>query len=152
MCCFVSWNERLPPLFIFLLVFVCVYHSKWATKTSLWKRVYSLPPHMFAVSLCRRQASNERLLLGKEIQAFYLSPPVLCQRSPSILLPLSSSSCPFFVRCLFSYDSSAGKHDANFLSSAGSRGVLEQQQWGFFFVSVRLPEQSNHCPHWSSWV
>lgn len=35
----------------FLLASVSVYHSKQATEISLWKPVYGLPPHMFAVSL-----------------------------------------------------------------------------------------------------
>lgn len=72
LCCFVSWDEI--GIF-FLLAFVSVYHSKRATEISLWKPVYGLPPHMFAVSLWRGQAGNERLLLGRETQAFYLPPP-----------------------------------------------------------------------------
>lgn len=37
--------------FFFSLAFVSVYHSKQAAEISLWKPVYGLPPHMFAVSL-----------------------------------------------------------------------------------------------------
>lgn len=98
----------------FLPSFVSVYHSKQATEISLWKPVYGLPPHMFAVSLWGGQAGNERLLLGRETRAFYLLPPaplssVRDPNSPlSLCLYLCLSLC---IYCLFSYRN-AGKRDA----------------------------------------
>lgn len=85
-CVVVFCGIRAPFFFLlFLHAPVSVYHSKQATEISLWIPVYGLPPHMFAVSLRRSRAGNERLLLGRETQAFYL-PPAAAHLSLSSLL------------------------------------------------------------------
>lgn len=110
--------------FFFLQAPVSVYRSKQATEISLWIPVYGLPPHMFAVSLRKSRAGNERLLLRRETQAFYLSP------TAAAAAHLSRSTLPSVVLCspaCFPTNGPAGKHDAS-LSWGGCCGVLEQQR------------------------
>ena len=97
-------------------------------ETGLWP-----PPHMFAVSLWGGQAGNERLLLGRETQAFYLPPAaaLLHQRSSSVSL---ISVC---MRRLLSFDR-AGKHEAT-PSHGGCRGVLEQRCFSVWLSLVIHP-------------
>lgn len=117
--CFVLWDESS----FFLPSFVSVYHSKQATEISLWKPVYGLPPHMFAVSLWGGQAGNERLLLWRETRAFYLLPPVPLSSVRDPHLPLSLCLClclSLCIYCLFSYHH-AGKHDARPITMKVSR-------------------------------
>lgn len=93
-CFFVMWSES-------FFYFASVYHSKQAPEISPWKPVYGLPPHMFAVFLCRGQPGNERLLRRRETQAFLSSSssiryPRLSLSSPPFSLSISHSVCLLF--------------------------------------------------------
>lgn len=70
--------------------FFIFYHSKQAAEIGLWKAVYGLPPHMFAVSLCRGQTGNEGLLHSGEN---------LLSSSTSPLISRSHFFSPTFSAC-----------------------------------------------------
>lgn len=72
------------------LSFFIVHHSKQAAKIGLWKPVYGLPPHMFAVSLCRGQPGNEGLLHGGENLPSSSSSPIICL---SLFISPTISAC-----------------------------------------------------------
>lgn len=112
------------------LSFFIIHHSKQAAKIGLWKPVYGLPPHMFAVSLCRGQPGNEGLLHGGENLPSSSSSPIIC---------LSLFISPAFSACF----STITLLENVMLPCGGCCGAP---------FSCTPGGERIQCPRWASWV
>lgn len=113
-----------------LFFFPLFHHSKQAAEIGLWKPVYGLPPHMFAVSLCGGQPGNEGLLHGGENLRSSSSSPIIC---------LSPFISPTFLACF----STITSLENVMLPCGGCCGA------SLFLHTWRWTIQ---CPRWASWV